>query len=329
MNFEGMAAWQAWALRGRHGGRGGRAVSREAARATHACGLAHAVAAGARRPARAHAVGAHSPRRVTGRDGGHRAAPGARDRAAGARRRRHGTGAGRLLIVIDSATSMQASTSSGETRWERALAEARRIATGAGGRELAARHDGRRPRRGAHAGCLGDRSRARPAAAGRADRTAWPHVADTAATHFITDGATARTLDRSVIVHSVFESAPNAAILAFDVRPALTAAHAGEAYIEIANFARARRPSSSRSCVGHPRSSTRRWSSPREPSCGRWCPSRAAANLRCAHGSAPKQTRLPSMTRRSPGSIGRALSPSPWWAATSAGSSARSATTRT
>ena len=47
----------------------------------------------------------------------------------------------------------------------------------------------------------------------------------------------ARPLDASVVVHSVFEPAANVAITAFDVRPSLAGRNAGDAYLEVANFA--------------------------------------------------------------------------------------------
>jgi hypothetical protein len=55
--------------------------------------------------------------------------------------------------------------------------------------------------------------------------------------HFITDGAMARRLPPGVIVHSVFEPAANVAVTAFDVRPSPAPAQAGDAYLEVVNFA--------------------------------------------------------------------------------------------
>jgi Ca-activated chloride channel homolog len=144
---------------------------------------------------------------------------------------------GRLLVVLDSSWSMQALTGTGETRWERAVAEARRVVNGAGMREvaLATTADGLVEGPTLDASLI-DAALDR-LAPGVGERTAFPRLADTAAVHFISDGATARALDPDVIVHSVFSPAPNAAIVAFDVRPSLSQRHAGEAFIEIANFA--------------------------------------------------------------------------------------------
>ena len=68
---------------------------------------------------------------------------------------------------------------------------------------------------------------------------AWPRPSDEAAVHFFTDGAVARALDSAVVIHSVFEEAPNVAIVAFGVAPALPAGSGADAYLEVANYSRA------------------------------------------------------------------------------------------
>jgi hypothetical protein len=147
-------------------------------------------------------------------------------------------GAGRLMIVLDSSWSMQARTSTGETRWERATAEARRLITAASGAQVALATTGD----GLVEGPTSDAAlieaaldRLRPAGG---DTLGWPQLTGPAAVHFITDGASLRSVDAGVIVHSVFEPAPNVAITAFELRPSLASEHAGDAYLEIANFAR-------------------------------------------------------------------------------------------
>ncbi len=45
--------------------------------------------------------------------------------------------AGRLLVVLDASWSMDAKTRGGETRWERAIGEARRLFTASSGAEMA------------------------------------------------------------------------------------------------------------------------------------------------------------------------------------------------
>ncbi len=65
----------------------------------------------------------------------------------------------------------------------------------------------------------------------------WPRVSDGDTVHFITDGAHARPIDPAVVVHSVFEAAPNVAVTALAVRPATAATGGGEAYLEVANYA--------------------------------------------------------------------------------------------
>lgn len=144
---------------------------------------------------------------------------------------------GRLLVVIDSSWSMLARTRHGETRWDRAVAEARRLAASASGDPvmLATTADGvvEGPTTDL---ALIEAALDRIAPAG-GERSAWPRIAGTQAVHFITDGAVPRPLDDGVIVDSVFEAAPNVGVTALDVRPALDAGRIADAYVEIANFA--------------------------------------------------------------------------------------------
>ena len=150
---------------------------------------------------------------------------------------------GTTLIVLDSSWSMLTRTQAGETRWARALAEARRIAASSDRVALATTADG------VVEGVTDDvvlieAALARVSPSG-VEGAIWPAVAGANAVHFITDGARVRALDRSVVVHSVFEPAPNVAITAFDVRPSIAAdprgpqARIAEAYLEVANFAAA------------------------------------------------------------------------------------------
>jgi hypothetical protein len=141
----------------------------------------------------------------------------------------------RTVIVVDSSWSMLARTSGGETRWSRAIAEARRLSAAASGEvALATTADG------LVEGPTADRAliesafdRIAPAGTGAA---AWPAVAGADSVYFITDGAMPRPRDPGSSVRSVFESASNVGITAFDVRPALGGPDAGEAYFEVANF---------------------------------------------------------------------------------------------
>ena len=152
-----------------------------------------------------------------------------------------GTSRGRVLIVIDSSWSMLAKTHGRDTRWDRAIAEARRIAASSDEVAIATTADGliEGPT---------DDSVLIESALGRLspsgdDTSSWPVVSGMDSVHFITDGAVARLFDGSVAVHSVFEAIENVAITAFDVRPALGPGRGGqplpvaEAYLEIANFA--------------------------------------------------------------------------------------------
>ena len=149
------------------------------------------------------------------------------------------TGSGRLLIVLDSSLSMEAATGRGETRWARAVAEARRLFASASGAELAlaTTADGLVEGPTTDLALLESAlDRVRP---GGGDAAAWPRLAGASAVHFITDGAAARTIDAAVTVHTVFEPADNVGITALEVRPSLTPGTAGDAYLEIGNFAAA------------------------------------------------------------------------------------------
>ena len=110
---------------------------------------------------------------------------------------------------------------SGETRWERAVRQARALAASAGGDDVALATTADGLVEGPTSDTGADRDRARSPRAGRRRRRApgraWP--APTPCTSSPT-ARVARPLDAGVIVHSVFEPAPNVAITAFDARPA-------------------------------------------------------------------------------------------------------------
>jgi len=151
---------------------------------------------------------------------------------AGAR----GAPTGRLLVVVDSSWSMLTKTRSGETRWERAVAQARRVIASRPGAEIALATTAD----GLAEGPTSDRALLEAALdriAPAGDSAAWPRLAGAEAVHFITDGTIPRQTDRGVILHSVFEPAANVAITAFDVRPSIAGVRAGDAYLEVANYA--------------------------------------------------------------------------------------------
>lgn len=146
------------------------------------------------------------------------------------------TSRGRVAIVLDSSWSMLARTRGGGTRWDRAIADARRLASGSSGGEIALATTAD----GLVEGPTNDLAlidaaldRLTPAGPGAA---ALPRIAGADSVYFITDGASARPRDDSVLVRSVFETAANAGITAFDIRPSLGGTAAGEAYLEIGNF---------------------------------------------------------------------------------------------
>ena len=144
---------------------------------------------------------------------------------------------GRTLIVIDSSWSMSTRTASGESRWDRALQEVRRLAEGADDEvALATTADG------LVAGPTTDPTlivnALKGLSAGGGDAASWPQLAGSGSVHFVTDGVVAHPVAAGVVVHSVFEAAENVAITALDVRPALGSGNGSDAYLEIANFAR-------------------------------------------------------------------------------------------
>ena len=196
---------------------------------------------------------------------------------------------GRVLIVVDSSWSMQAHTRTGETRWQRAIAEGRRLTAAASGGEvaLATTADGlvEGPTTD---GALIETALDRLAPGG-GETSAWPELAGAGAVHFLTDGAVNRSLPASVIVHSVFEPAANVAVTALDVRPSLAAANAGDAYVEIANFAAAAQTVRVTLTRGETGIFNREMSLGRRRSCGRSSRSCAAATRRCAPACRPRQ----------------------------------------
>lgn len=143
---------------------------------------------------------------------------------------------GRTLIVLDASWSMAARTASGETRWQRAIGQARALAAASAGEvALATTADGLVEGPTSDT-ALVETALDRLAPAG-ADQMAWPRVSGVDHVHFITDGAVARALPADVRVHSVYEPAANAAIVAFGARPSPDGQAPGEAYVQVANYA--------------------------------------------------------------------------------------------
>lgn len=156
--------------------------------------------------------------------------------------RRTGDQAGRLAIVFDSSWSMGARTADGRTRWAHAVAEARALAASAGAEGVTLATTGQ----GVVEGPTADRAlialafdRLRPAGGSRALELASPRVDE--AVHFFTDGSSDRLIPPGVVVHSVFESAPNVAVTALSARPATSARATAQAFLEVANMAPAQR----------------------------------------------------------------------------------------
>lgn len=155
---------------------------------------------------------------------------------------------GRRLIVIDSSWSMAAETESGDTRWERAIAQARALIQASAGDEvaLATTADGLVEGPTTDAVLLeAALDRLQPAGGEGSD---WPRVARVSRVHFITDGTVARNVDdlkasgAEVTVQSVYEAAGNAAITAFEVYEPGSPDAQAEAYLELANYAAEAQP---------------------------------------------------------------------------------------
>jgi hypothetical protein len=147
--------------------------------------------------------------------------------------------AGRTLIVLDSSWSMLAESSLGGTRWDRAVALARRLAAAAAEGEVAVATTAE----GLVEGPTTDLALVETALLQieptGGEGGAWPKVAGADAVHFVTDGALSRSLDPGVVVHSVFDAADNVAITAFGAGGATTDRSPAEAYLEVANYSAA------------------------------------------------------------------------------------------
>src|SRR5688572_9969903 len=155
------------------------------------------------------------------------------------------TGGGRRLVVIDSSWSMGTEMSNGDTRWERALAQARTLIAASAGDELALATTAD----GLVEGPTTDSvlleaalDRIAPAGGEQGD---WPQLSGVSVVHFITDGTLPRaTADleaagAKVTVHSVFEPASNLAITAFEAHASSDPESQAEAYLELANYSAA------------------------------------------------------------------------------------------
>ena len=144
---------------------------------------------------------------------------------------------GRALLVLDSSWSMRARTSSGATRWERAIEDARAMAGASSAAEIAIATTAEGVVEGPTADlALIHSALSRLEPSGGADG-AWPALAGAGSVHFFTDGAVARATKPDVTVHSVFAPASNVAVTAFGVEPETTGGSGAEVFLAVANFA--------------------------------------------------------------------------------------------
>jgi hypothetical protein len=146
----------------------------------------------------------------------------------------------RIVIVLDTSPSMNARTADGSTRWQHAVERARQLIDGAGPAAEIRIAD--------TSGETGfpfmtDRSEVRASI----DRISpegveprFPKLDGRDSTvYFVSDGVGVRNVPESAQRLSVFETAPNVAITAFEVRPVPANPLGYEAYIEIQNYGKA------------------------------------------------------------------------------------------
>jgi Ca-activated chloride channel homolog len=149
---------------------------------------------------------------------------------------------GRRLVVIDSSWSMGAETSNGDTRWERAIAQARTLIVASAGDEVALATTADGLVEGPTTDTVLLEAALDRIAPGGGEESDWPQLSGVSVVHFITDGTLPRaTADlesagAKVTVQSVFEAAPNLAITAFEARAASDPDSQAEAYLELANY---------------------------------------------------------------------------------------------
>ena len=143
-----------------------------------------------------------------------------------------GSSGGPLTIVIDSSLSMLAERPDGRTRWEAARDRALSLAGGDADVTVLTTADG------IVGGPTSDREALRLALneVGPAEPGPFPQIIENTQTVFITDGVTPYDVPSNVRVESVFASASNAAITAFDIRRDWRSQGRYEAYVEVANY---------------------------------------------------------------------------------------------
>ncbi len=143
----------------------------------------------------------------------------------------------RIVIVLDTAPSMNARTADGRTRWDHALDEARNLIDVAG--PLAEFRIAETSGNSAF-GFTPDRFEARGLLEQLAPKSVEPRfpVLDGSETHvyFVSDGVALPDIPRTVETISVFEAAKNVGITAFDIRPTPSNPLEYEAYLEVHNF---------------------------------------------------------------------------------------------
>ncbi|MDQ3070582.1 MAG: BatA and WFA domain-containing protein [Acidobacteriota bacterium] len=143
-----------------------------------------------------------------------------------------GMAGGPLTIVIDSSLSMLAERTDGRTRWDAATGRAIALSGGDADVTVLTTADG------IVAGPTSDREALRVALRNvkPSQPGPFPQALEQSQVVFLTDGVTSYDVPQGVRVESVFSSASNYAITAFDVRRDWRADGRYEAYVELANY---------------------------------------------------------------------------------------------
>lgn len=143
----------------------------------------------------------------------------------------------RIVIVLDTSPTMSAHTGDGKTRWQRAVERARAVLdTGGPTTEFRVTDTSGRT----VSGFTTDRNEVRKLIDRMAPKTAQPQFPNVdgrdSQVFFISDGVALQSVPRFVKRISVFESANNAGITAFEIRSIPSTPLGYEAYLEVQNF---------------------------------------------------------------------------------------------
>lgn len=145
----------------------------------------------------------------------------------------------RIVVILDNSVSMAARTRDGSTRWQHALAGARRIIerAGAGSEVLVLDTAGRAPLTGflPLEPALEQVARIPLSSQASGRLPPVPPSGTITGAHLFTDGVGVDDAPRGTVVHSVFEPADNVAVTGFEARPVPGDPTRYEAFLQIVN----------------------------------------------------------------------------------------------